>query len=287
LEGKPEDIEGDVKGVWALKTRFNDRWDFVNVKTLQTLIYDEWKKSFGPQTLGKRKASGLTIVNPSQRLRDDAGSYSAVAMEPSPGLLRGLQASLLDDLHSASSGNVINEEAELVIEPADRSIPWPEVFVGKRLLVSRKRFTNLWDLTRTWNKSILSSLEEKSLTPESSRSSLPRGDANTTYSPSESPEMNMSLPMEEDTPILPDEMYWQAEIDESLRQMDRMTSARRAQDRLHQAEQADMRLRKRKLPTREYNLVVSEDNTVPISQLASLGGSSSNPPNPNWNPNPN
>jgi hypothetical protein len=161
--------------------------------------------------------------------------------------------------------------------PSTNSEQWPTVFTGKRLLASRKRYLNLWDLTRTWNRTILLDIAESLYASSPGPSEMTDLPTIATREPSETPEQ---LPGEVPDPNF---LLWETEIDRQLGLIDEEETTRfrdiaavdRAQHRRDQPPVEEPRLRQRKLtkPNRESGLRF-QGNTVPISQLASLAGPS-------------
>lgn len=176
------DQEGESSGVWALKTKFNDTWNSINIKNLQTLIYDQWKKDlFGPKgtTLGKRKRNENAEDSRKKGTGQGAGAYNTtVRRSNSPERVPASDYTVVVGGRTNQSTPFSDPHAEV---KAPKSVQWPIVFTGKRLLVSRSRHLNLWDLTRIWNKSILNSLEDTVLSPN------PSGSGSTPRAPSYSP----------------------------------------------------------------------------------------------------
>jgi hypothetical protein len=115
--------EEDETILFTLKTHFNDAWKYVNVKELERIIKAEWTHQ-GNSILGKRSAEG-NLGGSSKR--------------------RKLMRNAIASTPGGSEGTPAQKKIAVKAEP------WIE---KGRFIVSRKKNTQLWDLTRTWNKLI-------------------------------------------------------------------------------------------------------------------------------------
>ena len=116
--------------LFTLKTHFNEAWKFVNVHELERTIKSVWSQNEGPTVLGKRKGQSSTGIR--KRVK------------------------LTGDVSQTANSSTLKLGHEL--DADDLTATW--IDKGK-FLVSRKRNKQLWDVTRTWNKSIYAKLLEE------------------------------------------------------------------------------------------------------------------------------
>ena len=147
-----------VNTYFTLKTHFNDAWKSFNVGEMQTKITSCWKEYDSAGSLGKRRrATGDLGRPPTRRVR------VALQGHQYPGQSR-LQLAREDggepDVAVGLDGvhNGISRALERL-----KVSNWTKKWVDTaKFLVSRRRNTQLWDLTRTWNKVVWDAYVEQS-----------------------------------------------------------------------------------------------------------------------------
>jgi len=145
-----KDEDSSARTYFTLKTYFNDAWKYFNVGELQTRITTHWKSLAGTESVAgvKRKQPAGVIPRSRKRVRValqgqqwPGQSRLTFTQEDGSDLAEGVR---LDVGHE----NTVFSDALLQRKTAES---W--VNTGK-FLVSRKKTTQLWDVTRTWNKSV-------------------------------------------------------------------------------------------------------------------------------------
>jgi hypothetical protein len=144
LDLKKTEPRGEASPLFCLKTFFNDAWKYVNVHELQDIITTEWRRPYATTTLvdAPNTSARFEHVNPSR--------FSHLG----PSIMRR-HGTLVKQ--SIVPVELTHEEADFQRAQATRenrewSLIWSE---KSRFIVSRKRTTQLWDLTRAWNKTVL------------------------------------------------------------------------------------------------------------------------------------
>jgi hypothetical protein len=136
------DREEDAGKVLAIKSTFNPVWSFVQAKELQAVLQGGWYQA-ATQSIGKRAGSSLE-GRPRKRLRHS----------PHDGLPTDAVAARSEGNSGAASEDDASDgvPSGFAREPVEDFL---DEILQRRVLVSRKRNTQLWDLTRAWNKAQL------------------------------------------------------------------------------------------------------------------------------------
>lgn len=163
-EDRVADKAGDPSGdtFFTLKTHFNEAWGSFNVGELQSRILHQWRDFNSTTIIGKRK-----------RGRDDQGRPTVrrarVTLQGAeyPGQSRlnftsedGRNPVELVGLAGARSGYALGIPLDNYRTMVSKGT---EKWVNTaKFLVSRKRNTQLWDITRAWNKTVWTKYMEQS-----------------------------------------------------------------------------------------------------------------------------
>lgn len=137
---------------FTLKTHFNEAWKSFNVGELQTRITSHWQGLANSEGVTRRKRPRTEVSVPSgQRKRvrialqgQQWAGQSRLNLIPEDPAFRETGVRLGGVISDSSLGMQAHVEQKAAQE-------W--INTGK-FLVSRKKNTQLWDLTRTWNKSV-------------------------------------------------------------------------------------------------------------------------------------
>jgi len=158
---KAEDVPG-TQTFFTLKTHFNEAWKAFNVGEMQTKVTSQWAEYNSPSALGKRRG-------------DDAGPSRArppirrvrVALQEHP-TSWGAGQTLLGFTHEDGSGPAEVVGLDGVHAGMSSSLErlrvsnWTRKWTDTaKFLVSRKKNTQLWDLTRSWNKVVWNAYMER------------------------------------------------------------------------------------------------------------------------------
>jgi hypothetical protein len=173
LHIKEEEVQ---ESLLVLKTHFNTVWDYVNIHAVHDAVKQEWDKEFISLESTLRQ---LTLA--------DVGVLP-VSNKP-PRRRRRVRKSILLGATLASVGEVISESSDDDLESSELD-PRPSApkkrrvaaeqkesmrlghdanartrlatLTSQRMIVSRKRFVTLGDLSSTWRKAVLAYDEDKS-----------------------------------------------------------------------------------------------------------------------------
>jgi len=145
--------EEPTRTFFTLKTYFNEAWKGFNVHELQTRIMSEWKRYLpdAPVVLGRRTRDHEGGVIPRQRKR----VRIALQGQQWPGQSRLTFAQ--EDGSDPVEGIRIGGGHDDILEYGHRLqvSKWTRTWIDTgKFLVSRKKNTQLWDLTRTWNRTV-------------------------------------------------------------------------------------------------------------------------------------
>jgi hypothetical protein len=144
-----QDVEDPARTLFTLKTQFNEAWKYFNVSELESKIKAQWELGLKTDiVLGKRK-----------KFPAPSGAVKRVKLSTSrpPGGGQSRLSFALDDEAGLAFdpvlGRVTQSTAGLVADQDVRK--WTSTWMDTgKFLVSRAKTTQLWDLTRTWNKQI-------------------------------------------------------------------------------------------------------------------------------------
>lgn len=142
--------EDPARTFFTLKTQFNEAWKYFNVGELQTRILAQWDTS-DTNTGGreKRRRTGVSV-------QTRAPKRARIA-------LQGQQWSGQSRLHFVQEDGGQNIDVRLGGGRRDEQLvfnfsqvaKWSQQWVNTaKFLVSRKKNTQLWDITRQWNKAV-------------------------------------------------------------------------------------------------------------------------------------
>lgn len=133
-----DNSERALEGVLVLKTEYNPIWNYFNAKELGDTIFNYWNAWY------ERAERG------SYNNTNNIAEYYPAPDAPLPGSF-----AVLPDLLTRVRGR-----DGAMVEIADlRKIR----LIGSRVLVSKKRTKNLFDLTSLWKKLVFQQLDEKAL----------------------------------------------------------------------------------------------------------------------------
>ncbi|OJT03966.1 hypothetical protein TRAPUB_5352 [Trametes pubescens] len=133
-----DNSERALEGVLVLKSEYNPIWNYFNAKELGDTIFNYWNAWY-------EKAERGSYVN-----TNNIDNYYPAPDKPLPGSF-----AVLPDLLTRVQGRDGQP-----VEVADlRKIQ----LIGNRVLVSKKRTKNLFDLTSLWKRIVFQKLDEKAL----------------------------------------------------------------------------------------------------------------------------
>ncbi|TBU22773.1 hypothetical protein BD311DRAFT_599531, partial [Dichomitus squalens] len=127
------------EGVLVLKSEFNTTWNYFNAKELGDVIFNYWNEWY------ERAARWDFDVSDRSR--------------PFPPPREGDRGTLTSPASAAFLMRVDPPGRELFFVPDIR----PLKIVDRRVIVSRKRGRNMFDLTNLWKKTVLQQLDEQVL----------------------------------------------------------------------------------------------------------------------------
>ena len=154
---KAEDPSGNT--FFTLKTHFNEAWNSFNVGELQTRILHHWREFDSDSTLGRRRRGRDSLGDPppARRVR--------VTLQGSefPGQSRLAFVNEADGNRAEVSG-LTGVRSGLDAENDRLQVSaWTKEWVDTaKFLVSRRKNTQLWDVTRVWNKTVWDAYLERS-----------------------------------------------------------------------------------------------------------------------------
>lgn len=136
------DSTGADEGVLVLKSTYNPAWNYFNAKELGDSIFNYWNEWY----------------ERAERWEWDMSDRARPFPPPNP-----------DQLGSLSSGGAPGSTIKVC--PPGRELFWiPDIrkmhIVDKRVIVSKKRGRNMFDLTSLWKKMVLQKLDERVLEEE-------------------------------------------------------------------------------------------------------------------------
>jgi len=158
------DEDGSRETYFTLKTHFNDAWKYFNVGELQTRITSHWKNLADSESvLGSKRAAPVDETLPrASGSRPRKVVKVALQGHQWPGQSRltfahGDGSDMVEQPRLTAATEYTTNTQRLVEQKAAQG--W--INTG-RFLVSRKKNTQLWDITRTWNKSVWDNFLEQS-----------------------------------------------------------------------------------------------------------------------------
>jgi len=136
---------------FTLKTQFNEAWESFNVGELQSKILHHWRDYLSTSSLGKRKRGGEDHGRPPRRARVTLQG----AQYPGQSRLNFTSEDGRNPVEVVGIGGF--RSAYGLGLPLNNALSpesaWTKKWVDTaKFLVSRKRNTQLWDITRAWNK---------------------------------------------------------------------------------------------------------------------------------------
>jgi hypothetical protein len=147
-----QSVEDPARTFFTLKTHFNEAWKGFNVQELESRITSQWKEFTPPVTGNKRKAVEGTLVNRVSKIRKINVGLQGSEF-PGQSRLRLTQAD--------GTGVAVHSglpEISLEINQHQRrqdELKWTQKWIDTgKFLVSRRKNTQLWDITRLWNRTV-------------------------------------------------------------------------------------------------------------------------------------
>ena len=145
---------------FTLKTHFNDAWKYFNVGELQTRVTAHWKDLADPTRVAGVKRGRTAGVDNDPRQRKRVRIALQGQQWPGQARLAFTQeenSNPVDGIRlTAASEYSVNAQSLVDRKAAEQ---WTN---NGKFLVSRRKNTQLWDLTRTWNKTIWDAYLEQS-----------------------------------------------------------------------------------------------------------------------------
>ena len=155
--------EEPAQTFFTLKTHFNEAWKSFNVQELETRITAQWKGINEPPTVASRKRHRLegdriTSVPVKQR-RVNVGLAGAEF----PGQSR-LRITQEDGTNVGVHTSFANTFSDIQDDMKRRQeLKWTQQWIDTgKFLVSRRKNTQLWDVTRQWNRTVWNLFMERS-----------------------------------------------------------------------------------------------------------------------------
>ena len=151
-------VEDPARTFFTLKTHFNEAWKSFNVGELESRIISHWREYTSTRVAGKKRrheeGQGDTIPRPRKRVRValtgqqwPGQSRLAFAQEDGSDVAEGIRVSAGPNPYDFSSQQVAK---------------WTQKWIDHgKFLVSRRKNTQLWDLTRTWNEAVWDNFMEE------------------------------------------------------------------------------------------------------------------------------
>ena len=151
-------VEDPARTFFTLKTHFNEAWKSFNVGELESRIISHWRGYTPTRVAGKKRrheeGQGDTIPRPRKRVRValtgqqwPGQSRLAFAQEDGSDVAEGIRVSAGPNPYDFSSQQVAK---------------WTQKWIDHgKFLVSRRKNTQLWDLTRTWNEAVWDNFMEE------------------------------------------------------------------------------------------------------------------------------
>jgi hypothetical protein len=146
-----QSAEDPTRTFFTLKTHFNEAWKGFNVQELESKITAQWR-DFTPSTVAGKKRSRLDggSSGPSEKKRINVGLQGKFSGQTR---LRITQDDGTDVVvHSSRKGESSEYQYGIRLQQEKK---WTQQWVESgKFLVSRRKNTQLWDITRHWNKSV-------------------------------------------------------------------------------------------------------------------------------------
>jgi hypothetical protein len=146
-----QSAEDPTRTFFTLKTHFNEAWKGFNVQELESKITAQWR-DFTPTTVAGKKRPRLDggSSGPSEKKKINVGLQGKFSGQTR---LRITQDDGTDVVvHSSRKGESSEYQYGIRLQQEKK---WTQQWIDSgKFLVSRRKNTQLWDLTRTWNKSV-------------------------------------------------------------------------------------------------------------------------------------
>lgn len=145
--------EVPTRTFFTLKTHFNDAWKHFHVGELETKIHSVWKQGMTPSQIQERRPPRL---DGGIRKKPKSKAVNVVIAGPGvPGQSR-LAFTLADGSDRRAEVNVEGRQprTQLLGKALVEQKNFDEWVNTGKFLVSRKKNTQLWDVTRHWNESV-------------------------------------------------------------------------------------------------------------------------------------
>ena len=142
-----EGAEEPTHTLFTLKTSFNNTWKSFNVEELESKIKAQWSEGLTPTVLGKRKHQhGL---RPIQKVRLVVPRTNVSGQTRISFVRDDDSGAALEPVLARPTGSVLGLMAQQDV------LKWTGLWIDTgKFLVSRRKTTQLWDLTRKWNEQL-------------------------------------------------------------------------------------------------------------------------------------
>ena len=162
VSDKPEEASGDT--FFTLKTHFNEAWESFNVGELQSKITSEWKTYLNrtSSSLGKRRRQTNGLGHPDQRPARRVRVGIQGNNIPGQSRLGFFSEDGAHPVLAVGLGTNSRSRDHLVEMEYQKVSKWTREWINSaKFLVSRRKNTQLWDITRTWNKVVWDAFIER------------------------------------------------------------------------------------------------------------------------------
>jgi hypothetical protein len=152
-------VEDPTRTFFTLKTHFNEAWKYLNVQELESRVTAQWKEFNSTVVTGKRKREGDVHYKPSKRRIVNIGLSG---LYPGQTRLRVTQEDGTDVVPLSVFGQGVTA-GTLNDWQRKQELKWTQQWTDTgKFLVSRRKNTQLWDITRGWNRTVWDLYMDKS-----------------------------------------------------------------------------------------------------------------------------
>jgi len=142
--------EDPARTFFTLKTHFNEAWKGFNIQELEARITAQWK-DFSPPVAGQKRTREGGLRPRAKRQRVNIGVQGSEF--PGQSRLRITQDDGTDVAVYSGLGdialNLVREQRR------QQELKWTQQWISTgKFLVSRRKNTQLWDITRGWNRTV-------------------------------------------------------------------------------------------------------------------------------------
>ena len=143
--------EDPARTFFTLKTHFNEAWKGFNVQELESRVVAQWKDYVPPVAGRKRPRVEGGLERPTQRRRVNLGLRGAEF--PGQSSLRLTQDDGTEVVMRSALPEVLSDIQQE--ERRRQELKWTQQWTDTgKFLVSRRKNTQLWDITRGWNRTV-------------------------------------------------------------------------------------------------------------------------------------